>query len=103
VAKEVRLVIGAPEIHKSGLFYPVRWSAIGSENLFPRLTADLILSHVGHDRTRVVLEGTYQPPLGALGKVMDRALLRRVADSTVRAWTERLAESLAAGVRRSEI
>jgi hypothetical protein len=34
---------------------------------------------------------------------MDRALLRRVADSTVRAWTERLAESLAAGVRRSEI
>jgi hypothetical protein len=101
VAKEVRLVIGTPEIHKSGLFYPVRWSAIGSENLFPRLTADLVLSHVGHDRTRIVLEGTYQPPLGALGKMVDRALLRRVADSTVRAWTEALADSLVAGVSSS--
>ncbi|HEU4916499.1 MAG TPA: hypothetical protein VFV13_08035 [Acidimicrobiia bacterium] len=99
VAKEVRLVIGTPEIHRSGLIYPVSWSAIGSENLFPHLTADLILSHVGHDRTRIVLDGTYQPPLGPLGKVMDRALLRHVAESTVRTWTDRLAESLVAGVR----
>jgi hypothetical protein len=45
-----------------------------------------------------VLEGTYQPPLGSLGKMMDRALLRRVADSTVKAWTEALAESLTAEV-----
>jgi hypothetical protein len=101
VAKEIRLVIGTPEIHKSGLIYPISWSAIGSESLFPSLTADLTLSHVGHDRTRIVLEGTYQPPLGSLGKVIDRALLRRVAESTVRAWTDRLAESLAGKVRSS--
>jgi hypothetical protein len=94
VAKEVRLVIGTPEIHRSGLIYPVSWSATGSENLFPRLTADLMFSHVGHDRTRIILEGTYQPPLGPLGKMMDRALLRRVAESTVRTWTDRLAEAL---------
>lgn len=102
VAKEVRLFIGTPEIHRTGLIYPVSWSAIGSENLFPRLTADLMLSHVGHDRTKIVLEGTYQPPLGPLGKVMDRTLLRHVAESTVRAWTDRLAESLVSGVRSPE-
>jgi hypothetical protein len=99
IAKEVHLAIGTPEIHRSGLIYPVRWSAVGSENLFPRLTADLVVSHVGHARTRITLEGTYQPPLGPLGKVMDRALLRHVAESTIRAWTERLAESLASEVR----
>jgi hypothetical protein len=93
-AKEVRLAIGTPEIHRSGLIYPLSWSAVGSENLFPHLTADLILAHVGHSKTRIVLDGTYQPPLGPLGRVIDRALLRRVAESTVRSWVDRLAESL---------
>ncbi len=46
VAKEVRLEMGAPEIHRSGLIYPVKWSAVGSEVLFPRLTADLIGAHL---------------------------------------------------------
>jgi hypothetical protein len=97
VAKEVRVGIGSPEIHRSGLIYSVRWSAVGSELIFPRLTADLIVSHVGPERTRLVLDGTYQPPLGQLGKMVDRVLLRRVADSTVQAWMDRLAESLTVG------
>jgi hypothetical protein len=97
VAKEVRLDIGTPEIHRSGLIYPVKWSAVGSEVLFPRLTAELIVSHDGPDRTRINMDGTYQPPLGQLGKVVDRVLLRRVAESTVKAWIDRLAESLTAG------
>jgi hypothetical protein len=97
VAKEVRLVIGAPEVHRSGIIYPVSWSAVGSEMLFPRLTAELIISHVGPDRTRIVMDGTYQPPLGQLGKVVDRVVLRRVADATVKTWVDHLAESIAAG------
>ena len=97
VAKEVRLEIGSPEIHRTGLIYPVKWSAVGSEVLFPRLTADLIVSHVGHDRTRIVLDGIYQPPLGQLGKVVDRVLLRRVAESTVKSWMDGLADSLTSG------
>jgi hypothetical protein len=95
--KEVRLEIGAPEIHRTGLIYPVSWSAVGAEVLFPRLNAELIISHIGSDRTKVVLDGTYQPPLGPLGKVVDRILLRRLAEATVKSWVDRLAESLAAG------
>ncbi len=97
VAKEVRLEIGSPDIHRSGLVYPVKWSAVGPEVLFPRLTAELIVSHVGHDRTKIILDGTYQPPLGQLGKVVDRVLLRRVAESTVKAWMDGLVDSLTAG------
>ena len=96
LAKEVRLEIGAPEIHRSGLVYPVSWIAVGAEMLFPRLNADLIVSHAGPDQTRIIMDGTYQPPLGPLGRVVDRVLLRRVAESTVKTWVDRLAESIAA-------
>lgn len=97
IAKEVRLEIGAAEIHRAGLVYPISWSATGAEVLFPRLEADLTLSHVGAGTTAIVLDGTYEPPLGPLGRVADRVLLRRVAESTVKAWIDHLAEAIAAG------
>jgi hypothetical protein len=34
-----------------------------------------------------------------VGKVVDRILLRKVADSTVKAWVDRLADALVAGSR----
>lgn len=93
-AKEVRLDIGVPEVHRSGLIYPIRWTATGAEALFPVLNAELILSHVGPDHTRMSFEGTYEPPLGALGRVVDRVLLGRVAESTVKRWVDQLAAAL---------
>jgi hypothetical protein len=98
-AKEVRLELGIAQIHRSGLVYPISWSATGAEVLFPRLNADLLISHVGHNQTTISLEGTYEPPLGTLGKVVDRIMLRNVADSTVKAWVDRLAGAMTAGSR----
>ncbi|MGH8950512.1 MAG: hypothetical protein ACRDX9_03715 [Acidimicrobiia bacterium] len=99
VAKEVRLEIGTAEIHRSGLIYPVGWSATGAERLFPRLSAELSISHIGLDRTKITLNGTYQPPLGPLGRVVDRILLRGVAESTVKAWIDRMAHALTADAK----
>ncbi len=96
IAKEVRLEIGAPEIHRAGLIYPISWSATGAELLFPRLDADLTLSHDGPGATAIALNGTYEPPLGPLGRVVDRIVLRRVAESTVKAWVDRLALGITA-------
>ncbi len=98
-AKEVRLELGIAQIHRTGLVYPISWSATGAEVLFPRLNADLLISHVGHNQTTISLEGTYEPPLGTLGKVVDRIMLRNVADSTVKAWVDRLAEAMTASSR----
>ncbi len=97
LAKEVRLEIGVAEIHRAGLVYPISWSATGAGVLFPRLNADLTFSHVGSAQTRISLEGTYEPPLGSLGRVVDRVVLRRVADSTVKAWVDRLADAITLG------
>lgn len=93
-AKEIDLEIGTPHILNTGISYPMTWVAHGGEILFPRLSAELVLAHVAHDTTRIALEGTYDPPLGVVGKMADRALLGRFADATVRHWVDRLAESL---------
>ncbi len=93
-AKEVKLVIGIAEIHRTGLVYPISWTAVGAQALFPKLTGELILSHLGPEQTKLSLEATYQPPMGPLGRVVDRVLLGRFAESTVKNWVDQLAEAL---------
>ncbi len=93
-AKEVKLVIGVAEIHRTGLVYPISWTAVGAQTLFPKLTGELVLSHVGPEQTRLSLEATYQPPMGPLGRVVDRVVLGRFAESTVKNWVDQLAEAL---------
>jgi hypothetical protein len=44
--------------------------------------------------TQLTLRGRYEPPLGTLGRQIDRLLLHRVAEATVRSFMRRLAESL---------
>lgn len=94
VAREVKLDIGMAEIHSSGLVSPIHWTAQGAGLLFPELDADLVLSKAGSHGTILRLRGTYQPPLGTLGRIVDRALLGRFAEATVIDWMERLAEAL---------
>ena len=43
---------------------------------------------------KIVFDGTYEPPLGPLGRAIDRVALRRVADSTVKDWVDRIALAL---------
>ena len=93
-AKEVRLVIGSVEIHRSGLVYSIGWTATGAQALFPKLTGELVLSHVGQEKTKLLLEANYQPPLGPLGRVVDRVVLGRFAESTVKNWVDQLANAL---------
>ena len=93
-AKEVDLVIGTAEIHRTGITYPVTWTATNAGLLFPSLKASLLLAHVGRDVTRIAFEGTYEPPLGTIGKLADRAVLGRFAEATVRNWLDRLGAAL---------
>ncbi|HIE22300.1 MAG TPA: hypothetical protein EYP73_06860 [Acidimicrobiia bacterium] len=93
-AKEVEMEIGTAEIHRTGIAYPMKWTATGAEVLFPQLNADLLLAHVGQDMTRISVQGTYKPPLGVVGRIADRVILGRFAEATIRNWVDRLAEAL---------
>jgi hypothetical protein len=94
LAREVKLVIGMAEIQSSGLVYPVHWTAQSASLLFPELDADLILSKIDRHRTSLTLKGTYRPPLGPLGRLADRAVLRHLAEATISNWMGRLAAAL---------
>lgn len=93
-AKTVNLTIGQPEIRSAGLVYPISWTASGPTALFPRLSADLVLTHLGHDKTQMSIVGSYQPPLGPVGYVVDRILLKKVAEATIQDWLDRVRAAL---------
>jgi len=48
----------------------------------------------GTEKTRVMLNGCYRPPLGRLGAGLDRAVLHRVASATIRALLRSIADEL---------
>jgi hypothetical protein len=72
----------------------LRWEAAGATgNLFPVLDADLTLRPAG-ELAVLRLDGTYRPPLGAVGATLDRALLHHVAHATIRAFVRQIAGAL---------
>jgi hypothetical protein len=74
---------------------PLTWRATGSQGIFPVLSADLEVAALSPQITHLTLRGSYEPPLGAVGQRLDRLLMHRVAEATIRSFMRRLAESLA--------
>jgi hypothetical protein len=100
IAHRVELEIGIVGIQRSGLVYPIHWKAVGATVLFPVLDADLILTKLSSDRTKLTLRGTYKPPMGVVGRLAARAILGRIAEATVRNWVDRVAEELSSQAER---
>jgi len=91
---EIRFQSLAAHDGRAGL--ALRWEVRGSGGrLFPVLDADLTLAPAGENKASLALAGTYRPPLGSLGAELDRMLLHRVAEATIRNFLERVAQALA--------
>ena len=72
----------------------LRWEAALFDSLFPVLDGTLIISPLGKHRCRVAIEASYRPPLEGIGALLDRALLHRVAQSTVHEFLRQLGTAL---------
>jgi hypothetical protein len=96
VARKVRVILGPPHNRGEAIVVPLSWQANALPGLFPVLDGDLVVAAIDAERCRVTLTGSYEPPLGEVGRQLDRALLHRVAHSTVRAFLDRVAASLEA-------
>ena len=94
IAKTVRLQVGGPVRGARETTVPLTWEATGAPGLFPKMEADLVISAMGPDVTHLSVRGTYRPPLGPLGIALDRALLHRVAEASVKGFVDRLATAL---------
>jgi hypothetical protein len=91
-AKEVLLSVGQARIRRDGLAFPVTWRATGPTMLFPRMSADLVVSPIDEQSTSFVFEGTYEPPLGFVGGAFDRLVMNRLAEMTVKIWVDRVVD-----------
>jgi hypothetical protein len=92
--REVIIELG-PMIHAtSKSFFPLRWTASGHPGLFPALDADIEVAPMGPDRAQLAMSARYVPPLGAVGRTIDRALLSRVAEATVKDFLDRVADAI---------
>ena len=90
---QIRFQHLTPRPDRAGL--ALRWEVRGpGGGLFPVLDADLTLIPADEDGAVLGLAGTYRPPLGGLGAELDRLILHRVAEATVRQFLVRTAEAL---------
>lgn len=94
--REVAVTVGRVTRRQGAVHIPMLWRASGSAMLFPTLEADLIVEAVGTGLTQVTLRGSYKPPLGPIGRLLDRALLHRLAEACVKNFMDRLREAISA-------
>jgi hypothetical protein len=96
VQKRIQVKLGAPFRLASKTILPMAWHATGADSLFPSLEADLEVAALSVGRTQLAISARYRPPLGPVGKAIDRALLHRIAEATIKDFLDRAGEALTA-------
>ncbi len=97
VHKRVEVQVGEPVRLPAKTIVPIRWSTGAERSPLPAMEGDLELAPFGPRVTQLAMSGRYLPPLGAVGRAIDRALLNRVAEATVRDFVRRVAAALEGG------
>lgn len=96
-SKLVRVLLLDPVDRNDCTMLPLRWEATGvMGRMFPVLDANLTLTKVDDETTKLTLNGVYRPPLATVGAGLDRALLHKAATGTVRSLIRSMAATLAA-------
>ena len=91
----VHIELGEPVRAATKTIVPLRWIASGAPGLFPadgRRPRDRAARAPG--RCQLAMSARYVPPLGVMGRALDRAVLFRVAEATLKDFLDRVAERL---------
>jgi hypothetical protein len=98
----VRVQFLDPVYRDEAMTTGMRWEAIGvTGGLFPVLDADINLSPEQGQSTRLTLNGVYRPPFGLLGVTLDKIVMHKVAELTMRSLLTSIA-ALLEGARPAE-
>jgi hypothetical protein len=96
IDREVRIEVGEPvSVPSTTTTLPITWKAKHGARAFPQLDADIGIAALGARRTQLSMSARYRPPLGMIGRTLDRALMHRVAEATVKDFLDRVGERLA--------
>jgi hypothetical protein len=102
IEREVTIRLGPPIRSSSKTVFPLRWEAAAHPRLFPSLDADLEVAPLGPERTQLSISARYVPPFRAIGRALDRALLSRVAEATVKDFMDHVAAAVMSFAARQE-
>ena len=94
LGRRVAIELGEPVRFPSMTSVALTWEPIGLEGLLPRLDADIELGSLGENRTQLAISARYRPPLGVVGRAVDRVLLHRVAEATLKDFLDRLGQAI---------
>src|SRR5512134_2837908 len=94
IDKEVEIRLGSAYRIPSKTLLPMTWRATGAERLFPQLDADIEVASLVSSRTLLSISARYRPPMGTVGRVLDRAMLHRVAEATIKDFLDRVGERI---------
>jgi hypothetical protein len=94
IKREVNIQLGPPIRSSSKTVFPLRWEAAAHPKLFPSLDADLEVAPLGPERTQLAISARYVPPFRAFGRALDRAVLSRIAEATVKDFLDQVALTL---------
>jgi len=96
VDREVQIEVGEPvSVRPETTMLPVAWEAKHGARVFPQLDADIEIAALGAGHTQLSMSARYRPPLGMIGRALDKALMHRVAEATVKDFLDRVGERLA--------
>jgi hypothetical protein len=94
LGRRVTIQVGQPVRFPSMTSLPLAWEPVGLEEVLPRLEANIELGFLGEDRTQLAISARSRPPLGVLGRSVDRVLLHRVAEATVKDFLDRVGAAI---------
>ncbi|HEY6565890.1 MAG TPA: hypothetical protein VI341_00095 [Actinomycetota bacterium] len=94
VRRVVRITLGEPIRASTKTVVPLEWTASGGAGIFPEMHADLEIAPLTPGRCQLAMSARYAPPLGVMGRALDRAVLFRVAEATIKDFLDRLADRL---------
>ena len=96
IDREVQIEVGEPvSVPSTTTTLPITWKAKHGARAFPQLDADIGIAALGARRTQLSMSARYRPPLGMIGRTLDKALMHRVAEATVKDFLDRVGERLA--------
>ena len=93
-AKEVEIRLGDPTSRSGSVLIPMDWKATGVGALFPVMSADLVLQPLGPGLVEVVFRGSYHPPFGGFGRLLDRTVMHRLAEASAKSFLDQLCSAV---------
>jgi hypothetical protein len=91
-----RLEVGEAMTTERVAMLPLHIRVVDDARLFPSLQGSLDAAWLGHGRTHLGMNATYEPPFGVADRTVDRTLLHRVTEAVAQRFLEAVAHELTA-------